>query len=84
METTPTIYLTKAGNGRTFKDGGTEVWIDQYGEEYFRDKRIGSKTRGRFYDKYPDKKGANIIPDFDILLEMTVKVFRPVSQYKEK
>lgn len=48
-------------------DGGTKVAAGSDGNIYYIDHRIGTKTPGLVYDKYPSDKGANII-DGDFVL----------------
>lgn len=42
-------------------DGGTKVYVDEKGQNYYLDNRIASTTKGKMYDKYPNDKDAKII-----------------------
>lgn len=46
----------------TYKDGGTECYIDENGGVYYIDNRINSTTKGKIYNKYPSDNGARILP----------------------
>lgn len=39
-------------------DGGTTEYVDIHGKKYFRDGRIGTKTPGKIFDRYPGDIGA--------------------------
>lgn len=43
-----------------YKDGGTYAFVKN-GKIYYVDRRIGSKTRDRVYDRYPSDAGAKIV-----------------------
>lgn len=51
------IYRPRA----TYMDGGTQVIKNKQGKKYYIDGRIGSKTKGKVYDRYPGDKGAKIV-----------------------
>lgn len=57
-----TIIVTRRG---VYKDGGTEEYRDKQNNSYFKDGRIGSKTRGKIFDKYPNDAGSKIL---DVIL----------------
>lgn len=50
-----------------YKDGGTDVYVDKKGKKYYKDGRIGTKTKGKIFDRYPKDKGAKIL---DVELEV--------------
>jgi len=47
-----------------YKDGGTDVYFLD-GKKYYRDRRMGSKTKGRIFNAYPGDKGAAILPKLE-------------------
>ena len=42
----------------TFRDGGTKHYQDVHGNNYYVDNRIGTKTKGRITNLYPEDKHA--------------------------
>ena len=42
----------------SYRDGGTKIYVDEEGKQYFEDQRIGTATRGEFFDLYPGNKDA--------------------------
>lgn len=44
-----------------YKDGGTVEYRGSDGKHYFKDSRIGSKTKGCMFDRYPGDKGAKTV-----------------------
>ena len=57
-----------------YRDGGTTVWIEpsvkdnlktiedaENCQKYYLDNRIGSKTKGELFDKYPSDEEAKLI-----------------------
>ena len=74
--------MTKLIKTSIYKDGGTTVLIEesvknglktieeaQNCQKYYLDYRIGTKTKGELYDKYPGDKDAKIVnkEDFEII-----------------
>jgi len=55
METINKIKLTYH---TSFLDGGTICYIGSDGNSYYEDHRIGTKTKGSLYSKYPREKDA--------------------------
>lgn len=53
-----------------FRDGGTTKVLATDGKHYWVDHRIGSKTKGQVYDRYPGEEGA-------ILLKSLILDIRP-------
>lgn len=54
---------TRARN--TYRDGGTlqlNVVINTVHTQVYRDWRIRSATRGKWFDRYPDREGATELP----------------------
>jgi len=52
-----------------YMDGGTTKYIDEKGNEYFKDNRLGTKTKGKIFDKYPKEEDAKILDvELEILL----------------
>lgn len=51
-----------------YKDGGTKELQDKHGKKYFQDFRIGSQTKGEFFDRYPGDFGATKLNknDFEV------------------
>jgi hypothetical protein len=60
------IYV-KAGKVDTARDGGTLKYEGWDNRAYFEDHRIGSKTKGAIYDRYPGDKGAILLTDARII-----------------
>lgn len=52
-----------------YREGGTTKYIDEKGNEYFKDNRLGTKTKGKIFDKYPKEEDAKILDvELEILL----------------
>ena len=43
-----------------YKDGGTYTFVKN-NKTYYVDRRIGSTTKNKVYDRYPGDKGAKIV-----------------------
>jgi hypothetical protein len=43
------------------RDGGTTVYSDKDGNNYWKDWRIDSTTKGTIYDRYPSEDGAQVL-----------------------
>ena len=64
----------------TYKDGGTEVFRDAAGNQYFVDNRIRTTTRGKIYDRYPADDGATVIRD--VRLVVTNENFNHIRRHQ--
>lgn len=75
-----------------YRDGGTELYKDINGKEYYADFRLGHKeTRGQIYDKYPGDEGARKldvelkrVSDFPAPTPLTNKLSSLESIYKRE
>jgi hypothetical protein len=64
-----------------YRDGGTKIVEDiKTGTRYFIDKRIGSKTRGKVFDRYPSHEGAKQV-DIKINIVLCRIHHRKYSKY---
>lgn len=52
------ILVTEFGR---IRDGGTVTYVSELGLKFFVDNRIGTKTKGAVYDRYPGDEGAKIL-----------------------
>ncbi len=50
----------------SYKDGGTVELRTNRGTFYL-DKRLGTKTAGKLFDRYPEDKGAKLVTDARII-----------------
>jgi hypothetical protein len=53
-----------------FRDGGTIIYEDVNGTKYFKDGRIGSITKGKIFDRYPNEPTAK---ELNVQLEIIGK-----------
>ena len=52
------ILATEFGR---IRDGGTIRYQTRLGIDIYQDGRIGSKTKGLFFDRYPNEDGAKLL-----------------------
>jgi hypothetical protein len=55
-----TLEEQKNRRPRIYRDGGTYTFIKD-GKTYYVDRRIGSKTRNKVYDRYPGDPDSKIV-----------------------
>jgi hypothetical protein len=58
MQAPQEILVTEVGR---FRDGGTTHYRTRLGIDLYEDNRIGSKTKGAIYDRYPNDKDAKLV-----------------------
>lgn len=57
-EDKPVVYVKPFLYGNLIRDGGTKMFEGWDGNEYFQDFRIGTKTHGAIFDRYPGDSDA--------------------------